>query len=321
MSNSPSSDAPSDSARLIVGHQRQIYERLLAIGRACFSVQRHTLPTRLKTNMLLIGPTGVGKTFLAEAVARELDVPFLPLAVSNWIILSGTDRGAQTTWVSVADFLYKSRTAAGAVIFLDEIDKQRHTPSSWDQQTQVESFLLLDGRVPSFLKDAAGDVMGEGIRSVVRDMLANRTFIIAGGAFQHLWEHRVRQNIGFGKPNNDSPPPTPNELARTLPREIVNRFSGEILVLPPLRESDYRSILETIAGCIPSYLRDTFLRIGHEKIPAALEMAQGFRFVEDVVLQTLLAERAIARMPHPAQLEFPSDKREAKQLKANLSAP
>jgi hypothetical protein len=183
MSNSPSSDAPSDSARLIMGHQRQIYERLLAIGRACFSVQRHTLPTRLKTNTLLIGPTGVGKTFLVEAAARELDVPFLPIAISNWVILSGTDRGTQTTWVSIADFLYRNRTAAGVVIFLDEIDKQRHNPSSWDQQAQVESFLLLDGRVPSFLKDTDENVISDGTRSVVQDMLANRTLIIAGGAF------------------------------------------------------------------------------------------------------------------------------------------
>jgi hypothetical protein len=86
--------------------------------------------------------------------------------------------------------------------------------------------------------------------------------------------------------------------------------------LPPLNESDYRNILETIAERVPPYLRKTFLRIGYEKIPAALEMGQGFRFVEDVILQTLLTERTLVRMTHSAQLEFPLDRREAKQIES-----
>jgi len=301
------SDPPSDSAPFILGHQRSIFEKLTAIGRACFSIQRHTLPTRIRTNTLIVGPTGTGKTFLAEAVAKELEVPFLPLALSNWVILCGTDRGAQTTWVAIADFLYKNRKAPGVIIFLDEIDKHRRPTSSWDQQAQVESFLLLDGRIPRFLKDEDGDLLREEKLSIIQNVLANRTYIIAAGAFQHLWENHAQPPIGFGETSGDARLPTPDELAQTLPREIVNRFSRALQILEPLHEADYESMLTAIAPRVPHYLRETFLRIGREGVGAAMSMQQGCRFIEDVMLQTILSERASLQI---VQLEFQDNEKE-----------
>lgn len=298
------SDAPSDSSPIIFRHQRCVFEKLTAIGRACFSVQRQTIPTRIRTNTLILGQSGNGKTFLAEAVATELEAPFLPLSLSNWVILCGTDRGAQTTWVAIADFLYRNRKAPGVVIFLDEIDKHRRPTSSWDQQTQVESFLLLDGRVPRFLKDEEGDLLREEKLAIIQEMLANRTFIIAAGAFQHLWENRSLPTIGFGESSNAIKPPTPDELSQTLPREIVNRFSRDLQILAPLEQSDYENMLAATAPRVPHYLRQTFLRIGSETIGEAITMQQGCRFIEDVMLQTILSERASLQI---VQLEFPAD--------------
>lgn len=309
MDSSGSSDATSDSAPFILPHQYAAFQRLTAIGRACFAVHRKTIPVRIRTNTLIVGETGSGKTYLAQAVARELGVPFLPLALSNWVILSGTDRGAQTTWVAIAEFLYRNRKALGVVIFLDEIDKHRRPTSSWDQQTQVESFLLLDGRLPRFLKDEEGDLLRDDKLTAIQEVLANRTYIAAAGAFQHLWESRAQTRIGFGEPRGAVSMPTPDELAQTLPREIVNRMSGELVILPPLHESDYLHMLEAIAPQVPSYLRQTFERIGLEKIPAAIKMRQGCRFVEDVMLQTLLTERASVQMSPPA-LVAQSEKQE-----------
>lgn len=314
------SDPPSDSAPLIFAHQRAAFESLSAIGRACFSVQRQTIPCRLRTNTLLLGQTGSGKSFLVESVARELGVPFLPVALSNWVILSGTDRGAQTTWVAIADFLHKNRNAAGVVIFLDEVDKLRSTTSSWDQQVQVESFLLLDGRVPKFLKDSDGDLLSDSTLEAAQDMLANRTLIVAAGAFQHLWESRSRPAIGFGELCGVPALPTPDELARSIPREIVNRFSRELIILTPLQMSDYKDMLAAIAPKVPHYLRETFLRIGHEQITEAMAMQQGCRFIEDIMLQTILSERTSLQMlPQKlaAQPEKQSHQKEEKHADQN----
>ncbi len=74
-------------------------------------------------------------------------------------------------------------------------------------------------------------------------------------------------------------------------REIVNRFSRELLILQPIQTSDYRDMLASIAPKVPPYLRETFLRIGHEKINEAMVMQQGCRFIEDILLQTILSER------------------------------
>lgn len=74
-------------------------------------------------------------------------------------------------------------------------------------------------------------------------------------------------------------------------REIVNWFSRQLPILPPLQTSDYRDMLASIVPKVPPYFRETFLRIGHEKINEAMVMQQGCRFIEDTMLQTILSER------------------------------
>lgn len=294
-----SNPSPSDLATLILPHQRPVFERLSAIGRTCFAVQRRTIPIRLRTNSLIVGPTGTGKTFLASAVARELGVPFLSVAVSNWVLLSCSDRGAEVTWRSIVKFLYRNRREAGVVIFLDELDKLTGT-TSWDVHLRVECFGLLDLTLPTGITDSDNDLIEGDMHAAALEMLNNRTFIIGGGAFQHLWESRAQSHIGFNA-SFDAPPPTPDELAQTLPREIINRFSSELMVLRALGDSDYIHMLKAISFLVPPYLRKTFEQIGLEMIPAALNMRQGCRFLEDVMLQTLLAERALLQLPSPEE--------------------
>lgn len=311
MDSSNPSDVPSDSSPFILAHQRPAFENLQAIGRACFSVQRKTIPLGLRTNTLVVGPTGTGKTFLAREVARELGVAFMPLAASNWVLVGCTSRGAEITWSSILNFLYRNRDASGVVIFLDELDKLTGV-SSWDVHLRVEVFQLLDLTLPIGLKDVDDDLVSSDVYAAAQDVISNRAFIIGGGAFQHLWEARSKPGIGFRDQagRQTSSPPRPDELTQTLPREIVNRFHGKLQVLPELQRSDYVRMLEKTVAKVPSYLREAFLHVGYRTLDEALELRRGVRFLEDAMLDAILAERSSLQIT-----SAPSEKQESPKEK------
>lgn len=311
MPSPPPSDARSDSPPLILSHQKSAFERLVAIGRACFGVQRNTLPVRLRTHSLIVGPTGTGKTFLARAVAKELGLGaknFLPLSVSEWVLLSCTRRAAMNTWTTICKFLLSNKSSDGVIIFLDELDKL-NGQCDYEQFQRTEVFQLLDLTLPTGLVDDEGDPIGELDLAAAREVLSNRTFLIGAGAFQQIWETRSTSCIGFHERLPDPQPLALGDLAQTLPRELINRFRRELLILPQLQHRDYIEMLESTAVRVPSYLRDGFLRIGHESISGALEMNQGCRFLEDTLLEAILAERRSLKVI-PTQ-----EKRHARQTK------
>jgi hypothetical protein len=86
--------------------------------------------------------------------------------------------------------------------------------------------------------------------------------------------------------------PTQRELAARLGRELCQRFRSKILFMPQLNPCDYRHMLEQLSPGIAPALRRTFLRLGEERIPEACRLMQGTRFVEELLLDTILTERA-----------------------------
>jgi hypothetical protein len=277
----------SKPSNTILEHQRPAFDRLRAVGRAAFSAHRSVLPIRLRTNTLLIGPSGTGKTFLAKAVADALGVPFLPLSVSDWILIGCTQRGAVTTWPRVVKFLGENECKDGAVIFIDEIDKIAGD-CPWVTFVRTELFQLLDGSTPSGLCDKDGDALTPGDLRVARNRLANRTFVIAAGAFQTLWEAEGRAPIGFSGLEPPNAPVSLDRLTTLLPRELVNRFRAEVITLPRLTKDDYINMALRAAELMPAYLEDVYLRITSERVDAAAENQQGCRFLEEALLDSLI---------------------------------
>lgn len=274
-------------------HQTHVYEKLHALARLCFGVQRSTLPVKLRTNSLLIGPTGVGKSHLVGKIATEHDAEFFCITLSNWIILGGRDRSSQTTWVAILEFLRRHHNRP-VILFVDELEKAislRHQ-DTWSCHLRTEVFQLLDRKIPRDLKDADGNVIGPSVVAAAQDRLENHTFIVASATFQDIWERSSKSPIGFQGEIAESPALTPDLLARELPREIVNRFRHEYLILPELKHADYVAMLELTSNRVPPYLRQKFLQLGYEKIPAAISMRQGCRFIEDLMTDVLLTERA-----------------------------
>ena len=275
---------------MIYDYQKPAFSKLLAVAKACFAVQRQTLPIRVRTNTMIIGSSGTGKTHLARAVATELGAEFLPVSIAEWILLGSSTRGRIPTWPVIFRFLQRHHKKAGLVVFVDEIDKVTGD-STWERFMRAEIFSLLDFKIPTGLNDDDGAALTPDELAQAQDALSSRTLVLAAGAFQHIWENRGRPSLGFGAKDTGNDETNLTHLAATLPRELINRFRSDLIVLPELRECDYRRMLEQSAEKIPIYFRETFLRLGYTRIPGAVACRQGCRFLEELMLDTIIEER------------------------------
>ena len=299
-SPSPLFCAPSATATkpllphpMIYDYQKPAFEKLLSVAKACFAVQRQTLSIRVRTNTMIVGPSGAGKTHLARAVAEKCETEFLSVTLGEWIPLGCSGRGGVPTWPVIAKFLLRNRKAAGLVIFVDEIDKVSGT-STWETFLRTEVFSLLDFKIPIGINDDDLDCAEDLPQA--QEALSNRTLILGAGAFQHIWENRGRASLGFGEPDSNGETIDLTLLAATLPRELTNRFRSDLVILPELLESDYRRILLQSAEGVPVYLRETFLRLGHLRIPSAVACRQGCRFLEELMLDTIIEEKSLLHL-------------------------
>ncbi len=152
-----------------------------------------------KSNVLLVGPTGCGKTLLAEALAKIISVPFYrteatKLTASGYV---GEDVQSVLTGLLRSCNFDVERAETG-IIFIDEIDKKARNPGSQldvgGKSVQEEMLTLLEGSKLS--------VPGKNKGETVEIDTTNILFVV-GGAFVGLAEiaqERLSSNgatIGF----------------------------------------------------------------------------------------------------------------------------
>ncbi|MFI5263772.1 MAG: ATP-dependent Clp protease ATP-binding subunit ClpX [Candidatus Kapaibacterium sp.] len=167
-----------------------------------------------KANILMLGPTGTGKTLLARTLARILDVPF---AVADATTLTeagyvGDDvESILSALLQAAD--YDVPRAERGIVYVDEIDKLARKSDSASITRDVSG----EGVQQGFLKLLEGTVAGvppKGGRKHPEQPLVyintKHILFIAGGAFEGLEkiiQKRLHKNpIGFGAdfPSRDS---------------------------------------------------------------------------------------------------------------------
>ena len=256
-----------------------------------------------KSNVLFIGPTGSGKTYLAETIADHLD---LPLAIVNTTSLTAAGYiGEDVT--SVLERLWKDadedieRTEHG-IIFLDEIDKNATSMGGTNNKdvsgkaVQQELLKILEGDKVKIYPEGSKKNRKSG--EAVEINTANILFI-AGGAFVGLKDKPgVQMNaLGKVKPNDKKVPDTEELINYGMIPEFIGRFPM-IVELNEITEHDMKHILTEpkdnimsqftnlfkLSGATVKFTEEFILKVAKE----ALEKKTGARGLRNIMENKLI---------------------------------